>query len=287
MPDAIVFVHGGVSGSLPLKLGDLGAAVDAGRRCASAVDAVEAATRVLEDDPALQAGTGAVLNRAGEVELDAGLCDGSDGRFGGVAGVAVKNPVSLARRVMDRTPHVLMMGPGAAELGRDMGLVTITDEARARWQAARDEGRLTDASFGAPASVDTVGAVAVDAEGRLAAASSTGGVFGKLPGRVGDAAILGAGLFASQSAAVVGTGVGELFIESLACFRVAALIEAGAHPQEACNQIIRAVGARDPRPIGLLALVRDGSVGAAFAAAGWQIEGPGGALDPELVRVES
>ena len=273
-----LFVHGGVSGKPQAFLDRLHEGVDAGRRASSALDAVEAVTRVLEDDPSLNGGTGAVLNRSGQVELDAAICDGRSGRYGGVGGVAVKNPVSLARRVMDSTPHVLMVGQGAIDLGADMERVTITEESRRRWERARSAGTLTDSSFGAPEFVDTVGAVALDESGNLAAASSTGGVFGKLPGRMGDAAVLGAGLFASHSAAVVGTGVGELFIQWLACFRVAKMIEEGSEPQTACRSIIELIATRDPRPIGLVALDRAGRIGFAYSGAALQVEGLEGAV---------
>ena len=278
MGSTLLFVHGGVSGTPQTVPDHLHEAVAAGANVAAAVDAVEAATRVLEDDPGLNSGTGAVLNRAGRVELDAAICDGATGGYGGVAGVAVKNPVSLARRVMDSTPHVLMVGQGAIDLGADMEPVTITQEQQHRWERAGSAGKLTDDSFGAPEFVDTVGAVALDESGNLAAASSTGGVFGKLPGRMGDAAVLGAGLFASHSAAVVGTGVGELFIQWLACFRVARMIEQGSDPQAACRAIIELIAARDPRPIGLVALDASGHIGVAYSGAALQVEGPEGTV---------
>lgn len=271
-----IYVHGGVSGSPQAGRADLGSAVAAGTPAVDAIDAAEAATRVLEDDPSLNAGTGAVLNRDGGLELDAGICDGFSGRYGGVAAVAVRNPIVLARRVMEQTPHALMVGVGAARLGADLEPASPTAEQRARWERASAAGKLTDDSFGRPEFVDTVGTVALDESGRLVACSSTGGVFGKLPGRVGDAAILGAGLFASRTVAVVGTGVGELFLRSLACYRVAALVGSGVHPQEACRRIIELVGAQDPRPIGLLALDADARVGSAFRGASLQVEGPDG-----------
>jgi beta-aspartyl-peptidase (threonine type) len=162
-----------------------------------------------------------------------------------------------------------------------MEAAVTTPEQQQRWERARDSGRLTDDAFGDPEFVDTVGAVALDAGGNLTACSSTGGVFGKLPGRVGDAAILGAGLFASRRAAVVGTGVGELFLRSLAALRVALLIEQGSEPQVACRSIIESVARTDPRPIGLLALDAEGRIGAAYSGAALQIEGLDGAVEAE------
>jgi isoaspartyl peptidase/L-asparaginase-like protein (Ntn-hydrolase superfamily) len=125
----------------------------------------------------------------------------------------------------------------------------------------------------------------LDADGRLAAGSSTGGVFGKLSGRVGDAPIFGAGLYASESVAVVGTGVGELFLETLACLRVALLVEdEGALPQDACERVIKWVGERRSVSAGLLALDRSGRVGAAFRGGSLAVEGPDGPV--EAVRLD-
>jgi beta-aspartyl-peptidase (threonine type) len=248
-----------------------------------ALDAVEAAVRVLEDDPRLNAGYGAVLNLAGAVELDAGISDGATGRSGGVGNVAVRHPVSLARRVLEETPHVLLTGTGAAAFGAAMEEVEVAPEERRRWEEAKEQGRLDVARFGDPGEVDTVGAVACAPGGGLAAASSTGGVFGKMPGRMGDSAIFGAGHYASRAAAVVGTGVGEMFLETLACARAGLLIEAGAHPQEACEGVIRLLGERAALPAGLLALDARGRAGAAFRGGSWDVEGPEGPF--EAVRL--
>lgn len=266
----IVVVHGGVSGR-PKRVHPLDRASAAGQAYGRALDAVEQAVRVLEDDPALNAGTGSVLNARGELELDAGIMDGATGRAGGVANVSVRNPVVLARRVLEGTPHVLVTGEGARALGADLEHIQPTAEQLARFERARAEGLLDPARFGDPEHVDTVGAVALGDDGDLAAASSTGGVFGKLPGRVGDAPIPGAGLYAGGVAAVVGTGVGELFLRTSACLRVALLIAGGAVPQEACERIIALLGALGPYPAGLLALSRAGQVGAAYRGATWPV----------------
>ena len=261
----VVCVHGGVSGLVKRDLPDLGYAAEAGAARTRALDAVEAAVVSLEDDPRLNAGWGAVLDRAGSLALDAGIVDGSTGKVGGVAGVQVRHPVVIARRVLERTPHVLMFGPGAMALSEGLErLDGSTPEQRERWERARADGALEDTSFGAPEQVDTVGAVALDEEGNLAAASSTGGVFGKLPGRVGDAPILGAGLYATETAAVVGTGVGELFLQTLAAARAGGLIERGAPPQEACEETIARLGGSPDLAGGLLALDVHGNAGAAY-----------------------
>lgn len=276
-----LYVHGGVSGRPKPGLPDLGAAAAAGRG-RRALDQVERAIHVLEDHPDLNAGYGAVLNQAGEIELDAGIADGATGRMGGVANVRVHHPISLARRVMEETPHVLLTGAGAVEFGRaEVQLADTTPEQRRRWQVARDDGALGPRYYGDPAHVDTVGAVALDAEGRLAAGSSTGGVFGKLPGRVGDAPIFGAGMYADDAVAVVGTGVGELFLAGLAAMRVARRVSEGASPQEACELVIVElsdiiISGLDRPSAGLLALDGRGRMGAAFRGATWPVEGPDG-----------
>ncbi|MDP9068949.1 MAG: isoaspartyl peptidase/L-asparaginase [Actinomycetota bacterium] len=275
----IVYVHGGVSGIAKPETICLDAFVAAGAGATDRLDAVELAVRALEDDPRFNAGYGSVLNSEGILEMDAGLACGATGRVGGVANVRVRHPISLARRVMERTPHVLVTGNGAVTLGRDMEQLPDTSpEERQRWEEARRAGSLTPEAYGSPEHVDTVGAVALDDEGRLAAGSSTGGVFAKLPGRVGDAPIFGAGLYASPEAAVLGTGVGETFLEELAVVRVAVLIERGAAPQEACEEIITLVGRRSTATAGLLALDREGRAGAAYRGGSWAVGGPAGAL---------
>ena len=280
-PLTIVFVHGGVSGRVRGDLPRLDYAVEAGVRHGGALDAAEAAVRALEDDPTTNAGLGATVASDGSLELEAGIVDGGAGRFGAIANVRVRHPVSAARLVMDETPHVLLTGRGAEAFVRDRALdplEEITPEVRAQWEAARRQGTLTPGHYGRSDRVDTVGAVVLDGFGTLAAASSTGGVFGKLPGRVGDSPVLGAGIYACPEAAVVGTGVGELFVETLACFRTAALIEQGRHPQEACEEVIRHLGARRTSSAGLLALDASGRSGAAYRGGSWGVEGPGGVV---------
>jgi L-asparaginase / beta-aspartyl-peptidase len=273
-----LYVHGGVSGARRATT-SLAYAVRPAIKVPSALDAVETAVRLLEDDPALNAGFGSVLARDGSLELDAGIAS-SDGRVGGVANVTVRHPVSLARRVLEDTPHVLVSGLGAMELARGMDVLEDTSpEQRKRWEEARDRGDLDPSRFGHADDVDTVGSVALDEAGVLAAASSTGGVFGKLRGRVGDAPIVGAGVYASPQVAVVGSGVGELFLSHLASFRAGELVERGAHPQQACEEVISRLGSRDRRAAGLLALDAKGRVGAAYRGESWTLEGPDGPLD--------
>lgn len=272
-----LFVHGGVSGRSSVS-----PHLDVTSNLQSwsvAVDAVEESVRRLEDHPQLNAGHGAVLNRAGEIELDAGIADGHSGRFGGVVSVSVRHPISLARHVMQDTPHVLMSGLGAMGLAGSFGLEGLdrTTEAQTnRWRSA--VAKAEGFRFAAFEEVDTVGAVGLDEEGRLSAASSSGGLFGKLPGRVGDSAIYGAGFFANKWAAVTGTGVGEFFIEESACRRVAEMIEGGVPAQAAVGKVSGDLVARGS-PAAILALTRRGEVAAAYSGLSWAVEGFGAELE--------
>ena len=283
----LVAVHGGVSGVVKDRLPVLEVAAPGP---GSALDLVEAAVRALEDHPELNAGYGAVLNQAGELELDAGIADGSTGRCAGVANVRTRHAISTARRVMEETPHVLLTGSGAiAFAAGEEQLNDTTPEQRARWNDAQRDGKLGLTNYGDPEFVDTVGAVALDDDGNLAAGSSTGGVFGKLPGRVGDAPIFGAGIYADELVAVVGTGVGEIFLAGLACKRVADHVAQGSDPQSACERVIAELIERTPVDIGdpsagLLALDRDGRIGAAFKGGSWPVAGTQGVVAPARVR---
>ena len=226
----------------------------------SALDAVEAAVRLLEDDPTYNAGTGACLNLEGAVELDASIMDGATLRCGAVAAVrAVKNPVSLARLVMERSPHVLLAGPGASAFARAEGLppcdeallVTAAQRARhARLAGARPEGH------------GTVGAVARDRLGHLAAATSTGGTSLKLPGRVGDSALIGCGTYADDAlAAVSSTGHGESIIRVTLARLCADLVGAGYPAREAAREAVARLGRKVEGQGGLIVVGPHGEVG--------------------------
>jgi beta-aspartyl-peptidase (threonine type) len=213
----------------------------------SALDAVVAAVVTLEDDPLFNAGYGSVLNAEGKIEMDAALMVASPanpideqpvdstrpgsrpptgGRLrlqaGAVAAISrVRNPIMLARAVMERTPHVLMVGAGAERLARQAGLKRcrpeelVSQRARERWRALV-ESRAACGAAGTPAH-GTVGAVAADVHGAVAAATSTGGMTGKLPGRVGDSAVIGAGTFACPRGAASATGAGEAIMKVSLC----------------------------------------------------------------------
>lgn len=212
----------------------LGKALDAGEEVlkegGSALDAVTAAVCALEDDPLFNSGRGAVFTSTGKLEMDAAVMEGTTRRAGAVAGICgPRNPVRVARLVMEKTPHVLILGDDAIQLARDCEL-PIEDEAyfhtASRWEALqatlrmREEGVLDDD----PARRHgTVGAVARDMQGGLAAATSTGGMTAKAPGRVGDTPIIGAGTFADDaSCAVSCTGHGEIFIRWNAAAEISA-----------------------------------------------------------------
>jgi L-asparaginase / beta-aspartyl-peptidase len=229
----------------------LEAARDAGyavlERGGSSLDAVTVAVRTMEDDPQFNAGRGAVLNHDGIAELDASIMEGKTLRAGAVAGVKhVKSPIELARLVMEKSPHVMLVGAGAEDFALEQGVALVPSsyfrtDARVRaleqaikeekdqalrktgatipHEVARPEARLPVGSTG------TVGAVALDREGNLAAATSTGGLTNKRPGRVGDSPIIGAGTYANNtSCAVSATGDGELFIRSVAAHDLCTLV---------------------------------------------------------------
>ena len=186
----------------------------------TSLDAVAAAVRVMEDSPLFNAGKGAVLNQEGVVELDAAVMEGSTLKAGAVAAAReIRNPIDAARAVMERTPHVLLVGPGADAFAKETGLPTerpeyfITEPRRKQLREIMDKkGARSEASHG-NSNIGTVGAAALDQSGNLAAGTSTGGLAGKRAGRVGDSPIIGAGTFADNATcAVSGTGHGEFFI---------------------------------------------------------------------------
>jgi L-asparaginase / beta-aspartyl-peptidase len=218
----------------------LAAALDAGyavlERGGAALDAVGAAVRTMEDDPQFNAGRGAVLNHDGVCELDAAIMDGSGPRAGAVAGVHhVRNPIDLARLVMDKSPHVLLIGAGAEEFALEQGVVLVPasyfitpERVRGLEEAKRAAAARAPAAplpITPPAPKGTVGAVALDALGHLAAATSTGGITNKLYGRVGDSPIIGAGTYASESCAVSGTGQGEFYIRQVVAYDICAMVQ--------------------------------------------------------------
>ncbi len=222
------------------------------QRGGGALDAVEVAVAILEDDPLFNAGTGAPLNSAGEVELDASIMDGATLRAGAVGAVqGVCNPIRLARHVLDDGRHILLVGAGAGAFAVERGLEIcdpgqmITEAQRSRWQER----------YG------TVGAVALDLRGRLAAATSTGGLFGKLPGRVGDSALIGCGTYADEHSAVSCTGAGEAIMRVQMARSAGDLMRAGLDPGTACRESLAMLVARTDGEAGLIALDCNGRIG--------------------------
>jgi beta-aspartyl-peptidase (threonine type) len=195
----------------------------------SSLDAVEATIRVLEDDPLFNAGRGAVFTADGRNELDASIMDGATMRAGAVAGVTrTRNPISLARAVMEKSPHVMLARDGADQFSVEQGLAQVSPDyfrTEQRWQQLLDWRRDHAAELDRTHSHGTVGAVAIDVHGRLAAATSTGGMTGKRWGRIGDSPLIGAGTYAAGNCAVSATGSGEYFIRASAarqlCDRIA------------------------------------------------------------------
>ena len=281
-----IAVHGG-AGVLPgAELNDerrkafqdgLGAALRAGYAVLAAgggsLDAVVAAVKVLEDDPLFNAGRGSVLAADGEHELDASIMDGRDLRAGSVSGVRhVRNPVELARLVMDRSPHVMLSGPGADEFALAQGLAPVPNEYFSTEKRRQELARHLrgEAEPGEEAALGTVGAVALDGLGNLAAATSTGGMTGKKWGRVGDSPIIGAGTYAANDCcAVSATGHGEFFIRAAVAHEIASLVRyrgmgvVGAADEVVMNQLVRLGGSG-----GVIAIGRDGSIAMPFNSPG-------------------
>ena len=251
-----IAIHGGAGTILRDKLSNaqrreyeagLGTALDAGTKLlaegASALDAAAAAVVLLEDDPLFNAGRGATLTFDGKIELDAAIMDGRGRAAGAVAGVTtVRNPVLLARQVMERGPHVFLAGAGAERFAREQGFEAIdpawfeTPERRRQFDEFSARGGEW---FDSSVKYGTVGAVARDAQGHVAAATSTGGLTGKRWGRIGDSPVIGAGTYADDRAgAVSATGAGEFFIRAgvahTICDRMRFLGETVQQAADAC-----------------------------------------------------
>jgi beta-aspartyl-peptidase (threonine type) len=241
-----------------------------------AIDAVTASVCALEDDPLFNAGRGAVFTRAGTQEMDAALMDGRERRAGAVAGVfGPRNPILAARAVMEQSAHVLLVGDGAMAFCREMGLPF--DEpayffTEARWQAlaetlAQQTAGRAARRRGAPPRA--VGTVARDSAGGLAAATSTGGMTGKVPGRVGDSPIIGAGTYADNATcAVSATGHGEFFIRYAAAHEIAARIAHKNQPLAEAAAAVVAELAQIGGSGGVIAIGRDGAVALPFNCVG-------------------
>ena len=269
----VIAIHGGAGVMRADKPGAahravLKQALEAGYEILSnkgkSLDAVAAAVVVLEDSPLFNAGRGSCFNADGEIEMDASIMDGATRRAGAVAAVRrVRNPVLAARAVMDHTRHVLLAGAAADRFAGKQGLALEPPE------YFRTEKRLSALRRNLKNYHGTVGAVALDAEGNLAAATSTGGYTGKLPGRLGDSPIIGAGTYAdNRSCAVSGTGLGEAFIRAAVAHDVCARMrytEASlAAAAAAALKSVAALGGDG----GLIAVDRAGNVAMPFNSEG-------------------
>jgi beta-aspartyl-peptidase (threonine type) len=236
----------------------------------SALDAVTEAVATLEDDPLFNAGRGSVFTRAGTQEMDACVMDGIDRRAGAVAGVfGPRNPIRAARAVMERSRHVLLIGDGALAFCRENGVAfcdPLYFRSEARW---RELQRALEHPGRQPEQHGTVGAVARDRRGNLAAATSTGGMTGKAPGRVGDTPIIGGGTYAEDATcAVSATGHGEFFIRHVAAFAIAArLRHAGQSLDQAARAVISELVAAGGSG-GVVAVDRDGALALPFNTVG-------------------
>jgi L-asparaginase / beta-aspartyl-peptidase len=296
-PLIAIAIHGGAGVIEPSKMtpakeasyrAGLAAALDAGyavlERGGSSLDAVTAAVRTMEDDPQFNAGRGAVLNHEGDAELDAAIMDGRGPRAGAVAAVRhVKNPIELARLVMEKSPHVLLVAEGAEDFALEQGVVLVPRsyfrvparerelEEERRAESARQKGTPTTRARGADGnSMGTVGAVALDRAGNLAAATSTGGLTNKRWGRVGDSPLIGAGTYANnRTCAVSGTGQGEYFIRQVIAYDVCALIEyRQLSLAQAAHEVIHGKLQRAGGEGGLIALDPAGDIAMDFNSVG-------------------
>jgi beta-aspartyl-peptidase (threonine type) len=248
----------------------------------SSLDAVEASIRFMEDNPLFNAGKGAVFTHDGRNELDAAIMEGKTKKAGSVAGVTIiRNPISAARAVMEKSEHVMMVGRGAELFATKMGLEIVDPSyfwTERRWKALQDEllkeeGQKPKADLRFPdeKKFGTVGAVALDKEGNLAAGTSTGGMTNKKYGRVGDAPIIGAGTYASnESCAVSGTGHGEFFIRWTVAHDIAALVQyRGMTVKQAGDEVIhKKLSAPDNGEGGVIILDTKGNFAMPFNSEG-------------------
>ena len=231
------------------------------------LDAVQVVVTYLEDCPLFNAGKGAVTNLQGIHELDAAIMDGSNLKAGAVAGVKdIKNPIKAARLVMDSTKHVLLIGEGASEFAKSQGLEIVDNSYFSTDERIEQNQKIKEGSE-KPYPGGTVGCVALDVNGNLAAATSTGGMSGKKWGRVGDVPVIGAGTYANnQTVAVSGTGHGELWIRRVVAFDISALMDyKGYSLEEAANEVIfKKISPMGGSGGGIIAVDKNGNISIVF-----------------------
>lgn len=239
---------------------------------ACALDAAQTAVMLLEDLPAFNAGRGSCLTSAGTIEMDAGLMDGRDLRVGAVASISgVSHPIHVARLVMDKSDHILFSGAGAEAFAEAQGVPSVPLAALLTESRQQEFEQMQTADMAQPArsgeAADTVGAVALDEQGNVAAACSTGGMSLKKPGRVGDSPLPGCGYYAdNQVGGCVTTGWGEAIARVVLARRALEALERGLDPQAAAQTALAFLAARTAGWAGLIVLNRQGQMGAAFNA---------------------
>lgn len=260
-----------------------------------ALDAIEIAGNVTEEDPNVNSvGYGGLPNAEGEVELDAAIMNGLDHSAGSVGGLRrTRRPISVARRVMEKTPHVMLVGDNAVRFARKEGFPDadlLTEESRARyeeWRETQNEAEVAHFDLGptnhrppAPLSTpddhDTIGLVALDAQGNLAVGCTTSGMAWKVPGRVGDSPIIGSGLYVDNAiGGAAGTGHGDEMMKACVSFRTVMLMERGLTPTEACVEALRYLIRKRPTKLhnhygaALIAIRKDGLYGGAATYSGF------------------
>jgi L-asparaginase / beta-aspartyl-peptidase len=281
MKKIAIAVHGGAGNFSPyikknFKENEegLAEAVDAGYKIlnhgGSALDAVEMAVKILEDNPLFNAGRGSALNCKGEVEMDASIMNGKNLKAGAVSMVrSVKNPISLARIIMNKTKHVLLSGYGALEVAKNSGIYLETDSyfitEHQQEQFKKFSKHDTVQQILEKKIYGTVGAVALDKKGNLAAATSTGGTSNCLPGRIGDSCIIGAGCYANNATcAVSGTGEGEYLIRGVVAHTISIMVELNMSLQEACEHVIHTRNKHHKGHIGVISVNPLGEVGVSY-----------------------
>ncbi len=292
LTDIAIVIHGGAGTISRASLTDekeaairatLKASIQAGYKAlldgAASSDAVKAAINVMEDSPLFNAGKGAVFNAAGNNEIDASIMEGAGLNAGAVASVShIKNPIDLALKVMTDSEHVMLMGEGAEEFGRQQGF-EMTDPAYFhtdfRWQQLQRIKAMETAqqTFTTEDQHDqwfsTVGAVALDRHGNLAAGTSTGGTSNKRWGRVGDSPIIGAGTYANNdSCAVSATGHGEFFIRYVVAYNICNRVELGSTLTEAADTVVNDILVKARGEGGVIAMDRQGNIATPFNSEG-------------------
>jgi beta-aspartyl-peptidase (threonine type) len=278
-----IIVHGGVGAVSHDKeeavLAGVREAVKAGSdvlaSSGSSLDAVETAIKILEDNPLFNCGTGSVLTFDGDVEMDAAVAYGPALGFGAIAGIKnIQHPISLARMVMEKTDHVLLQGGGAQEFARMMGIAPhnpITEERRVQWRAYREKFLRGDAGDWPKLKAlmkehpefmhGTVGAVALDEKGEVAAGTSTGGVFLKMLGRVGDTPLPGAGTYATKFGGASSTGLGESMMRTLITKTACDLMRMGLDAQGAASSAVNMLSNILGTEAGIIVVDNQGGIG--------------------------